>query len=165
MEWVLIKTLFSLAAVLGLMVGVVFLLKKFVYGTGAPSAAQVDITVLGSRSLSPKKSISVVRVMGKVLVVGLSEQGMSLLTELENEEAAESDGHGPADVPDKTPGVIRSGPFAAYLGRSIARLLAKDRYNSEGRVSVPQTPAEPKIDIQSTGKPAQRRRKVRSNYA
>jgi flagellar biosynthetic protein FliO len=165
MEWVLVKTLFSLVAVLGLMIGVVFLLKKFVYGSGAPSSAQVEIKVIGSRSLSPKKSISVVRVMGKVLVVGLSEQGMSLLTELDSEEASGTTGEpSPASTRNDF-GMIKSGPFITHLGRSLARLIAKDQKAEGKSESMPGAIAPVEQGTPIGAATGQRRRKSRSNYA
>jgi flagellar protein FliO/FliZ len=165
MEWVLAKTLLSLAAVLGLMIGVVFLLKKFVYGSGTQSSAQVDIRVMGSRSLSPKKSISVVRVMGKVLVVGLSEQGISLLTELDGDDATEGTGQDPMNGPRHDVRVIKSAPFLAYLGRSIAKLVSNNQKEGRNAGSGPKTAGPMEGVTQPAGKVLQRRRKVRSDYA
>ena len=46
MEWILVKTVFSLLAVLALMVGVVVVLKKYVYQSGPRSSSSVAIEVL-----------------------------------------------------------------------------------------------------------------------
>ncbi len=90
MEWILLKTLLSLAAVLALMVGVVFVLKKYVY-RGTPRGAQdVEVEILGQRALHPKRSIIVVRVLGTVFVVGMSEQGMQTIGTIDNEESLAS---------------------------------------------------------------------------
>ena len=82
MEWLLLKTLFSLVAVLGLMFGVVWFLKKYVYRGRSGSSSQIEIEVLGHRSLQPKRSVVVLKVMHKVIVVGMSEHGMQTLTEI-----------------------------------------------------------------------------------
>lgn len=84
MEWVILKMLFSLAAVLGLMFALMFVMKKFFYGSGAKSSSVVNIEVLGSRTLAPKRSVYVLQVMDKVIVVGMTEQGMQTLTEMDN---------------------------------------------------------------------------------
>ena len=87
MEWILFKTLLSLAAVLGLMVGVVYLLKKYVY-RGAPGGANdVAVEILGQRALHPKRSIVVVKVLDTIFVVGMSEQGMQTLGTIDNEQS------------------------------------------------------------------------------
>ncbi len=83
MEWVMLKTLFSLAAVLGLMFVLLFVVKKFFYGGGSKPSSVVNIEILGSRTLAPKRSVYVLQVMEKVIVVGMTEQGMHTLTEME----------------------------------------------------------------------------------
>ena len=75
MEWVFVKMMLSLAAVLGVMFGLVFVLKRFVLPGRPSGTARVDIDILGQRSLGPKRSIVVVKVLQQVLVVGLSETG------------------------------------------------------------------------------------------
>jgi flagellar protein FliO/FliZ len=82
MEWILVKTLLSLTAVLGLMVGTVFVLKRFVYRSGPNATSLVSIDVVGQASLHPKRSVVVLKVMNKLLVVGMSEQGMQTLSEI-----------------------------------------------------------------------------------
>jgi flagellar biosynthetic protein FliO len=83
MEWILVKTLFSLLLVLGLMVGVVWLIKKFLYGTKTYRQHGIAIDILGSRMIQPKHSVVVIRVEGRTLVIGVSDAGMTTLTELD----------------------------------------------------------------------------------
>lgn len=83
MEWVLLKTLFSLAAVLGLMFALLVAVKKIFYGGNSKTSSVVNIEILGSRTLAPKRSVFVLQVMDKVIVVGMTEQGMQTLTEME----------------------------------------------------------------------------------
>jgi flagellar protein FliO/FliZ len=86
MEGIFVRMVLSLAAVLALMAGLLFLVKKFALGGKGSARMPLQIDILGKRSLQPKKSIIVVRVADKVLVVGMSEHGMQTLTELTNEE-------------------------------------------------------------------------------
>ncbi|HUN65403.1 MAG TPA: flagellar biosynthetic protein FliO [Bacteroidota bacterium] len=86
MEWVLVKTMFSLAAVLGLMIAVVWIMKKTVYGRRQVNSSAVAIDVLGHRMLQPKRSIFVVRVADRILVLGVTEAGMERLTEIGDAE-------------------------------------------------------------------------------
>jgi len=81
MEMVLVKTVLSLAAVLGLMIGVLYLVRRYVQG-GRSSSSLVEIEVLGQRAIGPRRSVQVLKVMDRVLVVGMSEQGMQPLGEL-----------------------------------------------------------------------------------
>lgn len=87
MEWILFKTMLSLAAVLALMVGVVVALKRYVYRGTATGGQAVPVEILGQRSLHPKRSIVVVKVLDLVLVVGMSEQGLQTLGTIDSEEA------------------------------------------------------------------------------
>jgi flagellar biosynthetic protein FliO len=82
MEWVLVKTFLSLIAVLGLMYGLVFLLKKYVLTQGKADNAQVEVELLGRRVLGPKRSVVVLKVFDRVIVVGMTEDGMRTLSEM-----------------------------------------------------------------------------------
>ncbi len=87
MEWILFKTVLSLVAVLALMVGVVLALKKYVYRGSTGGGQVVPVEILGQRSLHPKRSIVVVKVLDSVFVVGMSEQGMQTIGTIESEDA------------------------------------------------------------------------------
>lgn len=87
MEWIVVKTLLSLAAVIALMIGVVFLMKKYVYGARASSSALIDMKVIGTMMLHPKRTVSVLKVMDKVLIIGVTEDGMRTLGEINDEKS------------------------------------------------------------------------------
>jgi flagellar protein FliO/FliZ len=81
MEWVFVKMMLSLAAVLGLMFGLVYLMKRFMLPGRSPGTTRFEIDILGQRSLGPKRSIVVVKVLQQILVLGVTEQGMQVLAE------------------------------------------------------------------------------------
>jgi flagellar biogenesis protein FliO len=87
MEWIVVKTLLSLAAVIALMIGVVFVMKKFTYGAQGASSAVIDMKVIGTMMLQPKRSVSLLKVMNKVLIVGITEDGMRTLGEISDAES------------------------------------------------------------------------------
>lgn len=87
MEWIVIKTFLSLAAVIALMIGVVFVMKKYMYGGKASSSALIDIQVLGTMMLQPKRSVTVLKVLNKVLILGVTESGMQTLGEIGDEQS------------------------------------------------------------------------------
>jgi flagellar protein FliO/FliZ len=88
MEWMLVKTLLSLFAVIGLMVGIIIVMKKYGYMKGrAPGSSMVAIDILGHRSLAPKRSVHVLKVLNKVMVVGVTEGGMNTLGEITDVES------------------------------------------------------------------------------
>jgi flagellar biosynthetic protein FliO len=110
MESIFLRMVLSLCAVLALMVGVMYLVKRFLVTGAGPARMPVPVELLGKRSLQPKTSIAVVRVAGKVLVLGLSEHGVQTLTELTNEELQAS-----LPVTSAGPGQ----PFSAYLQETL----------------------------------------------
>jgi flagellar biogenesis protein FliO len=170
MEWVFIKTLLSLAAVIGLMVGLVFLLRKFLIIGGRASSSEIDIRVLGTRTLQPKRSVCVIGVLDRVLVVGMSEQGMHTLTVFTSDEI-------PADVsaslaPDPAGNDGPQGlPFLTHLSQSITRLVRKEKGLVDGSPAFSHELSHSGLtgenqDAEAPGrKPGQRSRKAKPTYA
>ncbi|MFA6900790.1 MAG: flagellar biosynthetic protein FliO [Desulfurivibrionaceae bacterium] len=75
------KTLGSLVIVVSLMLLLLFWIRKMGLVRGG-ARQETLITVLDSQMLAPKKQVSVLEVAGTYLVVGLSEQQISLLATL-----------------------------------------------------------------------------------
>jgi flagellar biogenesis protein FliO len=82
MGWLLVKTVLSLLAVVGLMGVVMVVMKRFVYGRSRKASAAVEVELLGSRVLQPKRSVFVLRVLDAVFVVGSSEEGLQTLARI-----------------------------------------------------------------------------------
>jgi flagellar protein FliO/FliZ len=82
MEWLVVKTVLSLGLVLGLMFALGFVLKKYVYRAKGGRTGTLEIEVLGQRMLQPRRSIYAVRVLDRVIVLGMTEHGMHMLSEL-----------------------------------------------------------------------------------
>jgi flagellar biogenesis protein FliO len=91
MGWALIQTVGSLVAVLVLMVAVLFFLKKWMYGSQAHTTLAVEIQIAGFKHLQPKRSIYVIDVEEKRLVVGVSEAGIQMLAELNRNDVSIED--------------------------------------------------------------------------
>jgi flagellar biosynthetic protein FliO len=74
----------ALLAVLGLFVGVVFLLKRYASKLKKLPFGKKErlIQVVASHYLGNKKSISLVKVTGEYMVVGVSNEGISLISKL-----------------------------------------------------------------------------------
>jgi len=81
--------IFALAVILGLLLGVVYFLKKFLPGAAPGLADNSIIHVVASRYLGPKSSIMIVEILGKVLVIGAAADKLSFLTEISGEDALE----------------------------------------------------------------------------
>lgn len=78
-----LKALFPLVLVIGLLYAVlIFIKRKGITVTGKRSKL-VNIEVLSTQSIMPKKYISVVKVENNYLVLGISEHSISLLKELD----------------------------------------------------------------------------------
>jgi flagellar protein FliO/FliZ len=74
-----LKMIFALAIVLGLLIGVMYLFKRFMQPNESASDNQSLINVLSSKHLGAKSSIILVEVLNKIIVVGISNQQMSTL--------------------------------------------------------------------------------------
>lgn len=80
----ILKLLFPLFLIVALLYGVLLLVKKYQFkGT---RINQENLKVLSTIMLMPKKYLSVVKVNDKILILGLSEQNITLLQELKSED-------------------------------------------------------------------------------
>lgn len=80
----ILKVIFILALLLGAMYLMLFMAKKYFFSIDKGKAKHVKIEVLNSHMIAPKKFISVVQVSDKILVLGVADQSINLLYELEN---------------------------------------------------------------------------------
>lgn len=118
MEWLFVKMLLSLGAVLALMFGLMYVLKRYVMpGTQAPGQ-RLEIEVLGRKALQPKKSVVALKIADRVVVVGLSEQGMQTLTEFAAEECEPAGTQRTAAAP-----AGQATGFAAHLQATLHTLV------------------------------------------
>jgi flagellar biogenesis protein FliO len=82
-----LKTLFALFLVIGVIVGTLYLL-KIAMGRGAGSrGGGTLIQVLATSFVGPKKAIAIVKVAGEHLVLGITNSEISFLSKIENPEA------------------------------------------------------------------------------
>ena len=86
MEWLAIKTIASLVFVLFLMGVVLYVLKKYLFSKTLLSHSGVEMRVVGSLSLQPKKTIQLIKVVNKFFVVGITDQSISPIAEISDEE-------------------------------------------------------------------------------
>lgn len=85
MGTLVLQMLSSLAVVLALMAGIAYAANRFL-GLRAPvRSSPVVIDILAQRTLQPKRSLYVVRVGRTMLLIGSSEQGLQMFTELNDE--------------------------------------------------------------------------------
>jgi flagellar biogenesis protein FliO len=82
MEWIILRTLLSLAAIVALMLGLAYVLKKYLHTGKGSRRSLVEVELLGHRSLQPRTAVYVLKVLNRVIVVGASEHGMQTLSEI-----------------------------------------------------------------------------------
>lgn len=80
----LLKMISALALVLGIMIGLAFLVRRFFQQTGLAAPDGSDISILSVKYLSPKSSIMIVDILGQAVVIGMSNQQMSYITTLDS---------------------------------------------------------------------------------
>jgi flagellar biogenesis protein FliO len=118
------KTLGSLALVVGLMLLLLFWIRKM--GLIRVGAGQEGlITVLDCRMLAPKKQVSVLEVAGTYLVVGLAEQQITLLATLAPNDRLTNAAHS-----RKTPSPLPAS-FASLLNKA-AQGISDLKHNKKG---------------------------------
>ncbi|MGE5352854.1 MAG: flagellar biosynthetic protein FliO [Acidobacteriota bacterium] len=80
--WNILKIIFLLILILGLMYGTLYLARKYFFTFDKSTKKLVKIKVLSTQMLLPKKYIQVVQVHDKILVLGVSDNSINLLQEL-----------------------------------------------------------------------------------
>jgi flagellar biogenesis protein FliO len=90
MEWIILRTLLSLAAIVALMLGLAYLVKKYLHAGKGVRRSLIDVELLGHRSLQPRTAVYVIKVLNRVIVVGASEHGMQTLSEITDPEVLAS---------------------------------------------------------------------------
>ena len=85
----IVKAFIPLIIIIVLLYGVLLLVKKYGTSFKGNKYSVVPIKVLSSQMIMPKKFISIVRVEDKLLVLGVSDNSITLLKELEPSEEAE----------------------------------------------------------------------------
>ncbi|MCL5959302.1 MAG: flagellar biosynthetic protein FliO [Chloroflexi bacterium] len=99
----------KLAFVLVLIFLAVKMLRRYVYHGQTPEANKRPVSLIGTLNLAPNRSVYVLEVGRKMLVVGASQTQLSLLTEVTDQEAIE-------ELRGRAEDVSKSAPFSALLG-------------------------------------------------
>jgi flagellar protein FliO/FliZ len=87
--WAIVKLLSALAIVIAALYGGLYLLKRMMTTRRMTSTRQAALEVIESAYVGPKKTVSLVRVGNKAVLVGVTDQQISLLTELSPTEIAD----------------------------------------------------------------------------
>ncbi len=76
----LIKMVSALAVVLGILIAAMYFLRKFIKGTGTGIDDGKFIKILSTRYIGPKCSIMLMDVLNHIIVVGISNNQITMLT-------------------------------------------------------------------------------------
>ena len=79
-----LRTIVMLALVIGLMLGLVWLLRRLNLPMTAAGGSRRNLQVLESLSVAPRQTLVVVQAGTRVLLVGCTSQGMQFLTALDD---------------------------------------------------------------------------------
>lgn len=88
--WSFFKMLAALAIVIALMIGAMYLLKKYFYQPSAAINGNSMIRIISTCHLNPKNSILLVDVLGQIMLLGVSNHQMSILGTITDPEALEN---------------------------------------------------------------------------
>ncbi len=81
----IVKSFFPLVLIIGLLYGVLILVRKYSFSIGGKKLRLSNVDVVYNQLILPKKYLSLVRVQDKILVLGVSEGNITLLKELDYE--------------------------------------------------------------------------------
>lgn len=85
-----------LCLILALLFVALYLLKRYGAKAGLPMGMRSEMKMLGQLSLGPKRNLVVVRFLNKILVLGVTDTQINLVTEMDADDTTQF-----ADVLDK----------------------------------------------------------------
>ncbi len=92
----ILKTIFYFVLLIALMYGILLLVKKFSFSYNVKGKTALQMDVLSTKMIMPKKYISVIKVQNRVFLLGVSEQSINVISELDdipdNDEMTLTDG-------------------------------------------------------------------------
>jgi len=110
----LMKMVGALFAVVACIYVGLFLLKKMMGKKYSGNRPGQNLEVLETTYLAPKKSVSLVRVADKAVLIGMTESNMSMLTELDPDQTAE--------IVEASEETQQSEGFDQLFGRAVGKL-------------------------------------------
>ena len=80
----IIKSFLPLVIIFILLFGVLLLLKKYSFSLSGKKMQSLNVNIIHNQLILPKKYLSLVRVQNKILLLGISENNITLLKELDD---------------------------------------------------------------------------------
>ena len=113
------KGIFSLLIVVVLIFGFVYILRRFVYNRGGTNLSNGLIKIINTTFIAPKKSIHLIKIMDRILVVGITENHMQTLAEFSGGEIPES-------IIENRKSNSSAKQFSSYLNVLLDKVTRKD---------------------------------------
>lgn len=79
----IVRMLFPLFLITALLGGVLWYIKKYSFKAKNNAGLGVDVKVMSSKMILPKKYISIIKVKDRLLVLGISDSSINLLKEFD----------------------------------------------------------------------------------
>jgi|GEM_PF-1207385 len=119
----------SLTLVIGLMLMLFFLFKKFGLNKGlSPSGSLVN--VLESRLVAPKKYVAIIEIASKCVAVGITDNSMTLLTEIDSFPDGNTTSPGHEKERGSFPGLLKQATQAINDNSSLAESTTESKEGS-----------------------------------
>lgn len=84
MDWMVVKAFMTMMIIVGLMFALLIAVRKFLFNK--PHLNNDNLKVLSTLSLQPKKSIFIVKIFNKIMLVGVSDNSMAALGEITDDD-------------------------------------------------------------------------------
>lgn len=92
--WDIIQIFIILAVMAGIMYGLLFLVKKYLYTFDKNGTNNSKIKIISTQAILPKKFVSVIQFNNNVYLLGISEQSVNLIDKIDenkfNQESSEN---------------------------------------------------------------------------
>jgi flagellar protein FliO/FliZ len=82
----IIKSIVPLVLILGLLFGILILVKRHSFSLNGKKIKNINVSVLFNQVILPKKYLSFVKIKDKLLVLGISENNITLLKEFDYDD-------------------------------------------------------------------------------
>ena len=79
----IVKMIFPLLLIVILLAGVLWYVKRYSFQSKGLQSLGVDVKVISSKMILPKKYISIIKVKDRLLVLGVSDNSINLLKEFD----------------------------------------------------------------------------------
>jgi flagellar biosynthetic protein FliO len=150
MEWIWFKTLGSLVLILGLIVGTMWLLKRFMTFGKPAAAGGIAMEIAGVLHLGPRRSVYAVKAGSQVILLGVAEHAITFLTQLP-ESSTDGAGAGSAQP------IGAAAPFFGLLAQQFTRHARPEHREP---VVAPESILLSEVPVKKTKSSAAPRKKV-----